>query len=156
MGVPTCSHLHVACRQIESMVHLHLCYPPSACKVELRAGSVPLSFRVWWNWYSRVYSQFLFSLDSLHNALPDRTQSPCCFGKDQKSGSCQCSPRFLSFSYSVKSFLSMKIQSIYLCICKLKVCIKIEGKRRSGWQMRWDGWLASPIQWTWIWADSGS
>ena len=30
---------------------------------------------------------------------------------------------------------------------------KIEGKRRSGWQ-RWDGWMASLTQWTWVWADS--
>ena len=31
---------------------------------------------------------------------------------------------------------------------------KIEGKRRRGRQrMRW---MASPIQWTWVWVDSGS
>ena len=29
---------------------------------------------------------------------------------------------------------------------------KIEGGRR-GWQ-RWDGWMASPTQWMWIWANS--
>ena len=28
---------------------------------------------------------------------------------------------------------------------------KIEGKRRRGW----DGWMASPTQWTRVWADSG-
>ena len=32
---------------------------------------------------------------------------------------------------------------------------KIEGRRRRGWQ-RWDGWMASPSQWTWVWANSGS
>jgi len=32
---------------------------------------------------------------------------------------------------------------------------KIEGRRRRGWQrMRW--WMASPTQWTWVWASSGS
>ena len=32
---------------------------------------------------------------------------------------------------------------------------KIEGRRRRGWQrMRW--WIASPTQWTWVWASSGS
>ena len=29
---------------------------------------------------------------------------------------------------------------------------KIEGKRRRGW----DGWMAPPTQWTWVWVDSGS
>ena len=28
---------------------------------------------------------------------------------------------------------------------------KIEGRRRRGCQ-RWDGWMASPTQWTWTWA----
>ena len=32
---------------------------------------------------------------------------------------------------------------------------KIEGRRRRGRQ-RWDGWMASPIQWTWVWVNSGS
>ena len=31
---------------------------------------------------------------------------------------------------------------------------KIKGRRRRGWQ-RWDGWMASLIQWTWVWANSG-
>ena len=33
---------------------------------------------------------------------------------------------------------------------------KIEGRRRRGRQKAgWDGWMASPSQWTWIWANSG-
>ena len=32
---------------------------------------------------------------------------------------------------------------------------KIEGGRRRGWQRR-DGWMASPIQWTWAWVNSGN
>ena len=31
---------------------------------------------------------------------------------------------------------------------------KIEGRRRKGWQ-RIDGWMASPTQCTWVWANSG-
>ena len=30
---------------------------------------------------------------------------------------------------------------------------KIEGGRRSG-DRGWDGWMASPTQWTWVWANS--
>ena len=32
---------------------------------------------------------------------------------------------------------------------------KIEGRKRRGRQ-RWDGWMATPTQWTWVWVDSGS
>ena len=32
---------------------------------------------------------------------------------------------------------------------------KTEGKRRRGGR-GWDGWMASPTQWTWIWLSSGS
>ena len=32
---------------------------------------------------------------------------------------------------------------------------KIEGGRRRGRQ-RWDGWMASPTQWTWVWVNSRS
>ena len=31
---------------------------------------------------------------------------------------------------------------------------KIEGKG-EGSDRGWDGWMASPTQWTWVWADSG-
>ena len=31
---------------------------------------------------------------------------------------------------------------------------KIEGRRRRG-ARGWDGWMASPAQWTWVWANSG-
>ena len=31
---------------------------------------------------------------------------------------------------------------------------KIEGRRRRGGR-GWDGWMASPTQWTWVWANSG-
>ena len=32
---------------------------------------------------------------------------------------------------------------------------KIEGQRR-GDDRGWDGWMASPTQWTWVWVNSGS
>ena len=32
---------------------------------------------------------------------------------------------------------------------------KIEG-RREGDDREWDGWMASPTQWTWVWTSSGS
>ena len=31
---------------------------------------------------------------------------------------------------------------------------KIEGRRRRD-DREWDGWLASPMQWTWVWVGSG-
>ena len=31
---------------------------------------------------------------------------------------------------------------------------RIEGRRRGG-HRGWDGWMASPTQWTWVWANSG-
>ena len=27
---------------------------------------------------------------------------------------------------------------------------------REGFKRRWDGWMASPTQWTWVWVSSGS
>jgi len=30
---------------------------------------------------------------------------------------------------------------------------KIEGRRARGW-WGWDGWMASPTRWTWVWANS--
>ena len=32
---------------------------------------------------------------------------------------------------------------------------EIGGRRRRG-QRKWDGWMASPIRWTWVWVNSGS
>ena len=32
---------------------------------------------------------------------------------------------------------------------------KIEGRRRRD-DRGWDGWMASPTRWTWVWVDSGS
>ena len=38
---------------------------------------------------------------------------------------------------------------------KILILGKIEGGRKREWQ-GWDGWIASPTQWTWVWASSGS
>ena len=37
---------------------------------------------------------------------------------------------------------------------KMLILGKIESRRRG--DRGWDGWMASPIQWTWVWVDSGS
>ena len=37
---------------------------------------------------------------------------------------------------------------------KILMLGNIEGRRRRGWQ-RHDGWMASSIQWIWVWVDSG-
>ena len=33
---------------------------------------------------------------------------------------------------------------------------KIEGRRRGGHNRGWDGWMASPTWWTWVWVGSSS
>ena len=35
-------------------------------------------------------------------------------------------------------------------------CWEILKARREGDDRAWDGWMASPTQWTWVWVDSGS
>ena len=37
---------------------------------------------------------------------------------------------------------------------KILMLGKIEGRRRSD-DRGWDGWMASPTQWTWVWVNSG-
>ena len=37
--------------------------------------------------------------------------------------------------------------------CKVPDVGKIEGRRKG--VRGWDGWMASPMQWTWTWANSG-
>ena len=38
---------------------------------------------------------------------------------------------------------------------KILMLGKIEGRRR-GYNRGWDGWMASPSLWEWVWASSGS
>ena len=44
-------------------------------------------------------------------------------------------------------FAALKVQ-------KTPMLGKTEGRRRRG-NRGWEGWMASPTQWTWIWANSG-
>ena len=48
--------------------------------------------------------------------------------------------------------LKLKLQSFGFLMRSTNSLGKIEGRRRRGW----DGWMASPAQWTWIWVTSGS
>ena len=43
----------------------------------------------------------------------------------------------------------------WLTIEKTLMLGKTEGRRRRG-NRRWDGWMASPTQWTWVWVSSRS
>ena len=38
---------------------------------------------------------------------------------------------------------------------KILMLGKTEGRKRRG-HRGWDGWMASPTQWTWVWVNSGS
>ena len=39
---------------------------------------------------------------------------------------------------------------------KIPCCWEELGAGGEGDDRRWDGWVASPTQWTWVWVDSGS
>ena len=43
--------------------------------------------------------------------------------------------------------------SMFMC-AQVHDFIKLDGKRRRGW-WGWDSWMASPTQWTWVWAKLG-
>ena len=34
--------------------------------------------------------------------------------------------------------------------------IGVRRRRGRGWEGGWDGWMASPTQWAWVWVNSGS
>ena len=68
----------------------------------------------------------------------------------------------ISPEYSlVGLMLRLKLQYLYHLMRradsleKTLMLEKIEGRRRRG-QQGGDGWMASPTQWTWVWANSGS
>ena len=64
----------------------------------------------------------------------------------------ECSLEGLMLKLKLQSFghLLQRTDSLQ----KTLILGKIEGGRRRGWQ--WDGWMASPTQWTWVWASSRS
>ena len=39
--------------------------------------------------------------------------------------------------------------------CKRPWCSKWSRVRGEGGDREWDGWMASPTEWTWVWANSG-
>ena len=48
---------------------------------------------------------------------------------------------------------SQMVQGSRLRLQQTLMLGKIEGRR--GGNRGWDGWMAAPIQWTWVWANSG-
>ena len=56
----------------------------------------------------------------------------------------------LKFKFQYFGHLMWRINSLE----KTVMLGKIEGKRRRG-NRGWDGWMLSPTQWTWVWANSG-
>ena len=72
----------------------------------------------------------------------------------------QSVPKEISPEYSLKGLI-LKLKLQYFghlmgradSLEKTLMLGKIEGKRKEG-DRRWDGWMASLIQWTWVWANS--
>ena len=67
------------------------------------------------------------------------------------SPGCSLEGRMLKLKFQYFGHLMRRADSLE----KTLMLGKIEGRRRRGRQ-RWDGWMASPIQWTWVWVNSGS
>ena len=64
----------------------------------------------------------------------------------------------ISPEYSLEGLmLKLKLQYLWRTDSFEKTLMlgKTEGRRRRGWQRIWH-WMASPSQWTWVWASSGS
>ena len=69
-------------------------------------------------------------------------------------------PKEMNSEYSLEGMmLKLKLQYFFPLMRradsleKILILGKIEGRRRRAWQMM--RWMASPTQWTWIWASSG-
>ena len=66
----------------------------------------------------------------------------------------------ISPEYSLEG-LTLKLQYFGHLMQRVKLSEKslmlgrIEGRGRRGGDRGWDGWMASPTQWTWVWASSG-
>ena len=77
-------------------------------------------------------------------------------------GSNQSILKEISPDYSLEGLiLKLKLQYLGTCCEELNsfektlMLGKIEGRRR-GDDRGWDGWMASPTRWTWVWVNSGS
>ena len=72
----------------------------------------------------------------------------------------QSIPKEINFEYSLEG-LMLKLKFQYFghlmrranALEKTLILGKTEGRRR-GHERGWDGWMASPAQWTWVWANS--
>ena len=66
----------------------------------------------------------------------------------------------ISLDYSLEGLmLELKLQSfghLMQWTDSLEKLGKIEGRMRKGDDRGWDGWMASPARWTWVWAGPGS
>ena len=74
----------------------------------------------------------------------------------------QVNPKRISPEYSLEGLmLKLKLQYFVHLMWrtdsfeKILMLEKIEG-RMTGGERGWDGWMASPTQWTWVWVGSGS
>ena len=73
--------------------------------------------------------------------------------KSRNSGSPECSLEGLMLKLKLQYFghLMQRTDSFE----KTLMLGKIEGRRKED-DRGWDGWMASPAQWTWVWINSGS
>ena len=76
--------------------------------------------------------------------------------------SSQSNLKEISSEYSLEGLmLKLKLQYFGHMMCSTDlleetlILGKIEGKRRRD-DRGWDGWMASPTQWTWVWVGSGN
>ena len=108
--------------------------------------------RLAWRWAQKlddnIMSLFLKSSFSI--------QSPWYFPVSWGFPIFGCPCRNLGFS-----FWYFFVQFLWLCLCRGPVHQKrpwcwerLRAKGEEGGR-GWDGWMASPTQWTWVWANSG-
>ena len=76
------------------------------------------------------------------------------------SQSVSSKPRKVNYSYSVPRYKTHTLQPLKVLwqdreFEKTQMLGKMEGGRRRG-DRGWDGWMASPTQWRWVWVNSGS
>ena len=89
--------------------------------------------------------------------LEKTLESPWTAGRSSQSILKEISPEYALEGLMLKLKLQYPGQLMHRTDSLEKTLMlgKIEGRRRRGWQ-RWDGWMASPTQWTWVWVDSGN
>ena len=119
-----------------------------------------------WTLVSKVMSLLFNMLSRLVIAfLPRNTQdwSPLGWTGWISLRSNQFILKVISPKYSLEG-LMLKLKSQYFghlmqrtdSLEKTLILGKIESRRRRGDDRGWDGWMASPTRWTWVWVNSGS